>query len=196
MILNPYAQPQALVPLTGTRLLQQDFGLLGKVIADTHKPTRKWCVQAVYAPLTGMARGGIRTKLVDDKGFITFINQMDLEVLLGLASPGDICRWSRERYSEPGDPDFYGFCVDDHDLLDDLLDRELLLRAESLTWMIPQNTEITRRVHHNAQRDTEDLYYLVWDGDPETGISPDFRMDTIERRWSRIERTKIDWEDA
>jgi hypothetical protein len=140
-------------------------------------------------------RGGLRAKLVDDKDFITFINQMDLEVLVGEGKPGHRCRWSKEFYSSPDEESFFGMCVDEQDLLDDLYDRELLLRAESPVGVLMSNTEIMRRVHVHKRRDVEELHVLLWDEDPFDGVSPDIRMETLNRRWSRIERVNVDWED-
>lgn len=196
MIVNPYLHKELLVPHQGTNLLQEDFGLIGTRIPDPFNPQRYWGVQALYTPADGRAIGGIRTKLVDDKQFITFINQMDLEVLLGVGKPGAKCKWSGQTYLSPEDRGFYGMCCDDEDLLDDLHSRELSLRGESLDWSLSTNAEILRRVHAEERIDVEELFVLLWDGDPETGVSPDVRLETLERRWARVERLRLPWEDV
>jgi hypothetical protein len=35
------------------------------------------------------------------------------------------------------------------------------------------------------------VFLLFWDGDLETGISPDMRVSTLHKRWSRIERVRV-----
>jgi hypothetical protein len=196
MIINPYLHREALVTYGGTRILQQDFGLIGVVLQDPNNPYRPWTISALYAPVSARAAGGIRAKLVDQKDYITFINQMDLEVLLELGRPGTLCKWANKKYAAPGENTFYGFCADDDDLIDDLYDRELLLRGSSLTGILDQSNEVLRRVHLEDYVDVEEYHIMMWDADPETGICPDVRMETIEKRWSRVERKKAPWEDV
>jgi hypothetical protein len=197
MIINPCTSEgkELLIPYAGTRLLQHDFGLVGTAIPDPAAPARYWRVQSLYAPIEGRSIGGFRTKLVDEKGFVAFLHQMDLEVLVGVARPGQRCRWSGQVYMAPDERGFCGFCCDDDDLRDDLYDREMLLRAESVTGFLPPNHEILRRVHLEDRVDIEELHILLWDADPETGIGPDIRISTLDRRWVRVERLKAPWED-
>lgn len=194
MIVNPFQRKDLMTTYVGTRILQADFGLIGMSVVDPFNRYRSWRVQGLYAPTGSRAIDGIRVKLVDGKNFVTFINQMDFEVIAGMGLAGQTCRWSGKKYADPGDRDFYGMFVDDDDLVDDLYDRELLLRGHSEAFILPQNTEITRRVHLEEKVDVEELHLLLWDGDPETGISPDIRCETIERRWSRIERVRAPWD--
>lgn len=196
MIINPYSNQQLLVPYPNTRILQETFGLVGTRIRDPFQSRRVWTISAVYAPILERAIGGLRVKLVDDKEFFSFANQMDLEVLLEVAKPGDRCKWSGKRYAEPGEPSFYGMCVDDDDLVDDLLDREMFLRAQSPTGVLSTQSEIVRRIHLEDRVDVEEYQLLLWDGDPETGMCPDYRMETLERRWARVERSRTPWEDV
>jgi hypothetical protein len=194
MIVNPFSHKERMATFAGTRLLQQDFGIIGRTIADPAEPYRIWSIQSLYAPAPGRALGGIRAKLVDQKNVITFINQMDLEVLLGLVRPGTYCRWSERTYAEPGGRDFYGMVADEDDLIDDLYDRELLMRGQSPTGMLEGQIDLIRYVHLEESRDVEEYYILMWDGDPDTGISPDIRLETIEKRWVRVERTRAPWD--
>lgn len=195
MIINPYLHRDALVTYAGTRILQQDFGLVGVRLQDPDNPYRQWSISALYAPLSSRSCGGIRAKLMDAKDYLTFINQMDLEVLLGIAMPGTMCKWSNKKYAAPGENTFYGFCADDDDLIDDLYDRELLLRGASPTGILGQTSEVFRRIHLEDRVDVEEYHIMMWDADPETGICPDVRMETLERRWSRVERKRAPWED-
>lgn len=194
MIVNPFQRKELLATFAGTRILQADFGLMGTSVTDPFNKYRTWRVQCLYAPTGHRAIDGIRIKLADDKGFVTFINQMDFEVLLKMGRPGALCRWSGKKYAEPGDSDFYGMFVDDDDLVDDLYDRELLLRGMTPGGVLANNTEIIRRVHLEEKVDVEELHLLLWDGDPETGICPDIRFETVERRWSRVERVRAPWD--
>lgn len=196
MIVNPYTNKEALATYAGTRILQQDFGLIGTILTDPYRRSRLWTIQALYGPVPGRSIGGIRAKLTDNKGYISFLNQMDLEILLGLAQPGTKCRWSGKEYAGIDSKSFYGFCCDDDDLIDDLFDRELLLRGNSLSGMLTENTQLVRRIHYEDKVDFEELQMLLWDADPETGICPDLRIETLERRWSRVERQRLPWEDA
>jgi hypothetical protein len=166
---------------------------------------RIWEIQNVYLPIPGRVLGGIRVKLRDQKEFVTFCNQRDLEVLIGMYRPGDFCLWAGGPYLEPGDEGWCGLCCDEDDLVDDLYDREMFWRAqiggvltqqvEILTPQGPsvQNVEIQRRVHLDKNNDNEELYVLLGDYDQETGMYPDTKFETVERRWMRAERRKLLW---
>lgn len=194
IILNPYTQKELLVPHEGTRILQQDFGLIGGVLVDPYDPRRFWQVQSLYTPLRERVLGGIRAKLMDEKNFVTFATQMDLEVMIGYAKPGEKCKWSGKTYESPGDSNFCGLCADEQDLLDDLYDRELALRAQSPTGVIQQSTDMFRRIHMDHDMDVEEYLMLFWDGDLDTGVSPDLRMTTLTKRWNRVERVQTNWD--
>jgi len=190
MLLNPFLDK--LETINGSRILNMHLGLIGHEIQDLHKDNRTWIIQTEYAPIPGRALGGIRVKLVDNKGFISFLNQRDLEVLLEIAEPGEPCYWTGGDYPAPGSREWFGLCADEEDLEDDLFEQELLLRADYPT--LPTNLELTRRVHLGRGKDVEDLSILLYDMDPETGLSPDTRFSTLHRRWSRVEQRKVIWE--
>lgn len=195
MLLHPFLDRGVLYPVPGTRLLTSDFGLIGSTTKDPENPSRVWTIDSLYTPINGRRIGGIRAKLTDQKGFVTFLNQRDLEVLFNFASVGSYCVWWGKNYVGYGDQDWFGLCADDDDLLDDLYDREMLIRAEAPQGSIlPAGIEIERRVHHEEGIDTRELWTLLYDMDPETGVVPDCRLETIERRWSRIERERVRWE--
>lgn len=194
MLVNPYLDKHLTTTYAGTRLLQATFDLVGAQIRDPHRFERVWTLKAFYAPVSRRALGGVRAKLTDQKGFTTFCNQRDFEVLIGLAEPGTQCHWAKQTYSEPGDRDWYGFLMDEDDLDDDLHDREMLLRAESPTGILSGGVEIVRRLHLDTRFDVEELDGLLWDFDPETGLTPDLRLETVDRRWKRVERTRVEWQ--
>ena len=150
-----------------------------------------WTLQGFYAPCR-RGLGGLRAKFLDQKNFTTFLNQRDLEVLIGLVEPGSYCTWSGAAYLEPGEDGWYGFLMDEDDLVDDLHTREMFLRAQSPSGILMAG-DITRRLHLEDGVDIEELQVLLWDTDPETGMTPDGRFETIERRWSRVERTRLLW---
>lgn len=195
MLLNPSRQPLPVWP--GTRVLSQSFGLVGVAFEDPHQSERCWTITTIFAPIPGRALGGIRAKLVDQQGFITFLNQRDLELLLDLAKPGAWCEWLGGSY--PGvtcyDEGWFGFCVDSIDLEDDLQERELLLRQQ-YSGTLPSNIELSRLVHAEHQHDYEELLLLLWDKDVDTGYSPDPRIETIGRRWVQVERNNVQWRPA
>lgn len=190
MIINPFKYRPQTIP--GTRILEDTFGVVGFQYVDPTQPERIWTLQYLLAPIPGRALGGIRARFIDSKGFVSFCNQRDLEVMIGMAAPGDWCPWLDDRYPGPGDPAWYGLCVDSEDLLDDLHDRELRLR-EQYPEALPSNLEIYRRVHDDGT-DREELHTLLWDADRISGMSPDPRLETLEHRWVLVERVKLQWE--
>lgn len=133
----------------------------------------------------------MRARFIDNKGFVSFCNQRDLEVLLGVAQPGTHCYWADSDYVEVGSPEWYGMCLDTEDLEDDLLDRELRLR-EQYPGILPSHMELVRRLHSGGN-DSEELLLLVNDMDMATGFGPDPRFETLTRRWVRIEKTQLYW---
>jgi hypothetical protein len=191
VLLNPN-QPVPTWP--GTRILQETFRLAGVVLEDPRLPARLWTITNLFAPIPGRALGGIRAKLVDEQGFVGFVNQRDLELMLNIAKPGDWCHWADQEY--PGMNCFkegwFGICTDDLDLEDDLQEREIQLRQQ-YGGVIPNNVEIERKVHLDDGRDCEELLLFLWDKDPDTGYGPDGRIETISRRWVQVERNKVTW---
>jgi hypothetical protein len=192
MLINPYLpeNQEATATIPGTRILRETLGVIGVELTDPHNPLRKWIIQGLYAPIGGRALGGLRAKLIDQKNFVTFCNQRDLEVLLDIVSPGNYCSWLDDDYVGPDDRSWVGLGVDAEDMRDDLYDRELRLRAElPIGSMLPYGLELTRRVHDGNGNDYEELLSLQWDADPQTGFSPDTRIETISSRWVSIDRT-------
>lgn len=187
MLINPYKT--RLQVIQGTHILEDSLGLSGFQFAASAEPARVWTLQYLLEPVTRRHLGGIRAKFQDEKSFISFCNQRDLEVLLGVAAPGEYCPWTDGDYIAEGEPGWYGLCVDDDDLLDDLFERELRLREQYQ--ILPDNIELTRRVHDSGS-DCQELYVLLADAD-ESGYRPDPRIETLLRRWTRIERTALKW---
>lgn len=194
MLVNVFSEKWRVPTHVGTRMLQTDLGILGAEVYDPKEPTRRWFVESLYAPVPGRALGGIRAKLTDEKGFISFLNQRDLEVSLGMATPGKWCIWAGHKYVDADHEEWFGICADEEDLLDDLQEREFLLRAGSPQGVLYPPLDITRRVHTEPHNDFEEDYILLWDMDPDTGLGPDPRLETIGRRWVRSDRRRILWE--
>lgn len=190
MLINPNRVQLPTIP--GTRILEESFGLVGFQYMDPHEPRRAWVLQCLYAPIKRRRLNGIRAKFMDTKGFISFCNQRDLEVLLGIARPGSVCLWADMDYEEVGESGWFGLCLDDEDLEDDLLERELRLR-DALPGVLPTHLQIERRIH-SAGADMQELLMLVGDFDPVTHIAPDPRLETISKRWVRVERMPLLWE--
>lgn len=194
MLVNVFAERWRVPTHEGTRMIQTDLGILGAEIYDPKEPLRRWFVESLFAPVPGRALGGIRAKLVDEKGFVSFLNQRDLEVSIGMATPGKWCIWAGHAYVDAEHEDWFGVCADEEDLLDDLQEREFLLRAGSLQGVLYPPLEITRRVHTEARNDFEEDHVLLWDMDPETGLGPDLRLETIKSRWARSDKRRIYWD--
>ena len=197
MLLNAYLEPQRAKPYIGTRILTDslNLNLRGVEVREPEKPERRWLIQTLFAPVPGRALGGIRAKLVDDKGFITFCNQRDLEVLLGDERIGAWCRWTGQYYVSPDDPEWFGLCADDDDLLDDLQERELILRSSIPGGVLVPPLEIVRRVHTDLTHDYEELRVFTQESyDQSTGFFPDSRLETVVNRWVRSHRDRIPWD--
>lgn len=178
-------------------MLEETFGLIGVKVNDPLKPERVWVLDGVYAPIRGRAVGGIRAHAVDQKGFAAFINQRDLEVLIGIGQPGKYCRWLGEDYVDPLEGDrWFGFMLDDDDLLDDLYAREQEIRMvqEEVTGaaLLPEGLELTRRLHLSLGVDCEELLLFLGEHWFVDGL-PDMRLKTAEFRWKRVERTAVEW---
>jgi hypothetical protein len=193
MLLNPYQTLLEVLP--GSRMLRDAsaLGLVGVCIDDPKRAGRAWQITNLYAPIERRHLGGIRAKLLDQKGFVTFCNQRDLELLLGLAKPGQLCIWTDQDYPELDSQEFYGLCADEEDLQDDLFERELVLRGEQ-PGVLPYGLELTRRIHTSSGIDAEELNTMLWDCDPDTGWGPDVRLETVHNRWASVERTKVRWD--
>ncbi len=192
ILVNPTRHNRLLQAIPGTRLLLESFGLVGAGIPDMRNGERRWVITSVLAPVPGRALGGIRVRVEDQKGFVSFCNQRDLELLLGLARPGDICPWLKADYPEFDSKEFYGLCADEEDLLDDLHQRELQHRAEH-PGVIPFGSQLTRYIHLDDGRDIEELMMMCYDCDPVTGLGPDPRFETVGDRWTRVERSRVEW---
>lgn len=196
MLVHPDRERSRLGVIAG-RFLQETFGLLGVTMADTKNRERLWQISAVYSPIRNRAIGGIRAQVTDQKGFISFINQRDLEVLLGVARPGDYCQWLGKDYVDPSDrDDWIGFAMDEEDLTDDLFGRETELRyvhyESTGNAVLPANIELIRRLHLSDGVDSEE--FLLGSGDIFRGEQyPDTRFETIRMRWTRVERTPLIW---
>lgn len=191
MLINPYAKENKkfLATIPGTRLLKETLGLIGTVVPDPKNPLRAWSIQGVYSPVVGRALGGLRFKVMDQKGFITFINQRDIEVLLNLAGAGGYCQWLDASYVDFFDSEWFGFCCDEEDLSDDLYDRELIIRAQyPVGSVLPPGIDTLRRVHLGLDNDVEELLQLHRD-ENSLGVSPDVNHHSVTNRWVVVERT-------
>ena len=185
MIVNPVRQPELLRTYSGSRMLRHEFNLVGTSIQDPLQPERIWTIQNLFRPLPRYL-GGIRARCTDQKDFVTFIDQLSLELLLGHARPGEDCIWADCTYPEPGGFNYYGFCCDSEDLKDDMHARELLLLAERR--LIP-GIELYRRAHIDVNNDVIDEFLLESDA----GSPPNPQLVNVNCRWLRGEREKVIW---
>jgi len=187
MITNPYTDKLPVFP--GTRILATDFGLVGIELVDQCDVRRVWTVTSVYAPIPERCLGGVRIKLIDQKNFMTFCNQRDFEVMIGVGEPGEFCRWTGKEYPHPHDDNWIGFCTDLVDLQDDMYERELALR--DLNMVLPDTCDIVQRVHPSMTRDYEEFW--IRKPDVNAGIWVDTQIETIYDRWSCVSRDWFDW---
>lgn len=192
MLVNVYTPEgrELIAPYPGTNLIQDGLGVVGTTVIDPNNRYRYWTIHALYLPTSGRAVGGIRAKLVDQKNFITFCNQRDLEVLLDVVSPGAYCEWLGKEYVDYFSEEWLGLCADEVDLIDDLYDRELEARAMTpVGHVLPPGMSFERRIHAEAGNDYIEEMMLLWDACRETMQGPDPRFDTVINRWTSIERT-------
>ena len=181
--------------IPGTRLLSSTFGLIGKAFFDPVNNKRLWTVANELRPVQSY-KEHIRLRVIDQYGFVSFINEMDYELLYGSAKPGDMHPIREVEYPEIGDTanGWVGLHADDGDLQDDLHIRELELRQQYGWDIVLPSMELTRYVHSSSHRDEKRLELLLWDADPETGLGPDMRLETIDKRWVRVEAEAVQWQ--
>lgn len=194
MLLNQQ-QLRELRIIPGTRMLEDPLGLQGVVVIDYKEPWRQWTIQWLLAPVRGRVLNGIRAKLIDPKGFVSFINQRDLEVTLGHGQPGKYCHWLGTDYVNPEDDEWFGVCCDTEDLKDDLFERECWLRQQLPQHpFLPTGLELERLVHFDEGNDAKELLTLRGDINQDTGQYPDPRLESVGRRWTRVEKVPLIWE--
>jgi hypothetical protein len=183
MMINPFND--GIRTIEGTPFVQElalsDF--IGMRV-HSENPKRVWVIQGFLLPSRKRAIQGIRAQVRDQKGFVTFCNQRDLEVLLGLGLPGNMCHWLGRRYAAPGDEDWIGFHSAEDDLWDDLYERELCVRCDYPT--IPEGTTVNRYVHLERGIDVEETWVCIKNNST--------RYETVYHRWVRVERVRATWE--
>lgn len=181
--------------IPGTRLLSSTCGLIGKAFYDPDDKKRLWTVLNELRPVQKY-KEHVRLRVVDQYGFISFINEMDYEILYGSAKPGEVHPIYEVEYADVGDTSggWLGLCADDEDLKDDIHIRELELRQQYGWDIVLPSMELTRYVHSGSRIDEKRLEMLLWDADPETGLGPDMRLDTVSSRWVLVERERVAWQ--
>lgn len=191
MIINPYAEK--LERLGTSRRLVQDFDLMGCTLysSSDNGGARAWFITGFYAPTH---KPGIRAKVMDEKGFISFITQPELEVMLNVpgARAGKKVPYANFEYPSIDECEF---AVDDNDLQDDLYDREMQIRALYPGILIPQGFNMMRR-YTNQAVDKEEHLQMGWDGDLSTGMYPDTRLSTVGDRWRRVQIERTYWQET
>ena len=201
MLLNPSKDPPDRFKLPHSRMLGEGFPpnqLYQTVLKDPIDPSRLWTLQCFYMPVKTRSIQGVRAKLIDQKGFVTFCNQRDLELMLGYAKPGTWCGWLGASYPEFASKEFYGFHMDYEDCADDLHDREMQSREDIRTGVLQVQDgvfEVIRYLHLEARVDVEqhDQFYFMYDYHPGTGMTPDLDVQRIDQRWRRVVRSSVAW---
>ncbi len=132
---------------------------------------RQWVVTSVYAPIQTLRIPGLRYRLQDEKHFVSFCNQRDFEVLVGIGEPGSWCSWLGDVYVDPTSRSWFGLCWEMFDHQDDLAEWSILLEQEGRLY---NGVELERRIHDDG-KDYRDLRYLQ------------------EGTWLRIETEPENW---
>ena len=169
---------------------------IGKSVRDPDNKSRLWTVRDAFAPEEDVAAGnslGVRFRCIDARGFVTFINQRDLEVLLGYGKPGERIPWSDNRYyvSVFSEAHWVGFQVQKWDSLNDLHLRETAIRIDRGygNAPIPMGATITRLIHMRDGQDLEVKFTCVGNADRHSGYGPDTQFGSVEYRWNCVEKT-------
>lgn len=185
----PLSNKLEIIP--GTRLLALPFGWIGKTFQDPLRGDRVWTVVNELR----RENDAVRLRVIDQRGFVSFIRQVDFDLLRGTAKPGNFDPWTMKELPEIGDyrNGWEGLTVEEEDLEDDLHIRELELRSQVGWDTVLPSLELSRFLHTTAEKDEEFLELLLWDADPETGLGPDMRLETLGKRWSRIQRERVQW---
>ena len=123
--------------LPGTRILVENLGLIGSRFTDPAEVSRRWAVISVLRPLVIRPDRGVRCRVIDQTGIVSFVEHTDLELLTHRAKPGEFCPWTQDEYPEVGDElaGWRGLFMEEPELEDDLHIRELELRQE-LGWSL------------------------------------------------------------
>lgn len=187
-----------LTPLTPTRRLREDLDVVGQEFTDPTNSRRCWTVDGLYAPIQARALGGVRLRVKDQKGFVSYINQRDAEVLLNYASAGELCGWlGSQRYLSPSDINFWGLCIDPFDMEDEIVSIEAMIRYDKFraraSPIIPTGYRISVPLHLGKGEDVLRMLSFTGDMDPGTMLSPDLSLERAARRWQILDTRKVDW---
>lgn len=192
MIINPCMDERATNVIVGSRMLADPLGLIGVTVMDPPYPRHTWMVTAVFAPIEGRRLGGIRVRVRDTRRDVAgFINQRDLEVMLGLADPGHGCLWMgrSEYYADPSTPAWMGVCMDVSDMQDDMHLREWTIRNDlhrtEGSDIMPVGLETRRRLWLGAGDVRDQVIYVYQDRLDEYG-EPNRDWDRVEERWRHV----------
>lgn len=183
LIRNPHRHMPV---LANSYQLIDELGLPGQQLFDD-ETSRIWTVIAVYAPRS--VTGGVRIKLNDNRGFVSFLEQEDYEVIFDMVQPGDICPWSGRKYAGPGDRDWNGLYADDFDLKDDLYDRHQEF-VRIYNGYVPTDALIQRCVHSENRDFLESWGYL-----PSLAGHIPITADNVDTAWVRVESMNVKWEE-
>lgn len=171
---------------------------VGASFKDPLDSLTRWTVTHMLTPISGRRLGGrpvlfYRARLVDQRGVGAYINQRDLELLVGAAKTGSHCELTGGYYPGINDIDdgWVGICTDSLDEVDELYIREMSLRAmpQYGGWLYP-NILCTWQVRVVSEEHAPRTRYWLsgYDYMPETWqtanpIGPDTRFSSVEKRW-------------
>lgn len=167
-----------------TRLVTTDLGLIGHKLRCP-RVNRIFTITQLFAPVQRTSIGGLRARVVDVKGFSSFINQRDLEVLLGVGSPDLECAWLGKNYVDSSSSDWGGFALSPpYESEDDMLIREM-------EWIDAGNAfaygaSLQRRVHQEEGKDVEEEWLFL---STKQLIAPE----DVGKRWTRSDSQRVRW---
>jgi len=163
--------------------------------ADPTSRGRQWIVRNAFAVDPSYVEMGLRLRVFDTRDELcSFINQRDLEVLLGLARPDHQIPWApSQRFYAPGAHGFVGLYLDEVELEDDLFLRECVLRCITFRCQptpIPKGTAITRALYDSQMQEYQEVLHCVGDCNPVSGWGPDPERASVKTRWKTVSTTK------
>lgn len=170
---------------------------------------RIWETRCIFNPIPQRMIAGYRWMCVDQFGFISYVEQRDFEMLLGIGKPGDKIPWNpRYKYVEYSDPEFCGLQLDDDDIDEIIYMYEEGLRQQSSNGLLngfvqwndgPQVADLFLQLMTSENANYMYHFSFLTDSmreiiEPNSQIKqyvPNWRVGNVRSRWAKVEALRI-----